>query len=252
MHVIVDDLLINYQTRVGKNSLNILFLHGWGDSSKGQHKFLDSLSALGNVIAPDLPGFGDSQAMSRDFSLLDYAKFVSSFCSKINLKHIDLIIGHSNGASIAIKAIANHELQAKKLILIGAAGIRGTNKSKNSLLKVVTKTGKVISSPLPIGIKSRLRSKLYSSVGSDMLLSENLQETFKNIVSEDLRGDARKINIPSLLIYGEQDRSTPPKFGMIYHEAIQGSSLEIIGSAGHFVQFDQPEITLNLIKDFSK
>ena len=83
-----------------------------------------------------------------------------------------------------------------------------------------------------------------------MLLAENLQETFKNIVSEDLASDSRKIDIPTLLIYGEEDKSTPPKFGMIYHEAIAGSTLELVGSAGHFVQFDQPEVVGKLIKDF--
>jgi len=250
MQVIVDDLLISYETRVGKTSKSILFLHGWGDSAKGQAKFLDSLSEFGNVIAPDLPGFGDSQIMNDDWTLLDYAKFVSGFVKKINLMNIDLIVGHSNGGSIAIKAISKELILSEKLVLIGSAGIRGNNKGKNSLLKVATKTGKVVSSPLPKNFKSKLRSKLYTTVGSDMLLSENLQETFKNIVAEDLRSEAVKIDIPTLLIYGEEDKSTPPKFGMIYHEAIAGSTLELVGSAGHFVQFDQPEVVGKLIKDF--
>ncbi|MEI7674391.1 MAG: alpha/beta hydrolase [bacterium] len=164
--------------------------------------------------------------------------------------NIDLIVGHSNGGSIAIKAISKELILPEKLVLIGSAGIRGNNKGKNSLLKVATKTGKVVSSPLPKNFKSKLRSKLYTTVGSDMLLSENLQETFKNIVAEDLRSEAVKIDIPTLLIYGEEDKSTPPKFGMIYHEAIAGSTLELVGSAGHFVQFDQPEVVGKLIKDF--
>jgi len=250
MQVIVDDLLINYETRVGKTAKSILFIHGWGDSAKGQAKFLDSLSEFGNVIAPDLPGFGESQLMNDDWTLLDYAKFVSGFVKKINLKHIDLIVGHSNGGSIAIKALTGDMLSSNKLVLLASAGIRGENKAKYGLLKAVTKTGKVITSPMPKLMKNKMRSKLYKSIGSDLLVADNLEETFKNIISEDIRHVAEKIKIPTLLIYGQDDKMTPPKFGMIYHEAITGSTLELVGSAGHFVQFDQPEIVAKLIKDF--
>jgi pimeloyl-ACP methyl ester carboxylesterase len=250
MHVIVDDLLINYQQTKSSNNKNILFLHGWGDNIKGQSKFIDSLSDFGNVTAVDLPGFGESQIMNRDWTLLDYAKFVADFVAKINLNKVDVLIGHSNGGSIAIKLLATDKLKPKKLILVASAGIRGENKTKYSLLKVATKTGKAITSPMPKSVKSKMRSKLYKSIGSDLLVADNLEGTFKQIINEDLRHEAEKIDIPTLLIYGQDDHMTPVKFGRIYHEAVNGSTLELVGSAGHFVQFDQPAIVNNLIRDF--
>ncbi len=252
MQVIVNDILINYQVIESKKDFNILFIHGWADNIKGQKDFIHKLSSLGNVYALDLPGFGDSQAPERDLTILDFAKYVNEFCRKIKLDKINLLIGHSNGGAIAIKGLMSHEIKADKLILLAASGVRDAYKSKVSLLRVISKTGKALSSPLPSEMKYKLRKKLYKSVGSDMLIAEHMQGTFKNIVAEDLQNDASQLDLPTLLIYGENDDMTPPKYGLMYHELIKGSIIEIVGQAGHFVQRDQPEITLNLIKDFIK
>ena len=77
-----------------------------------------------------------------------------------------------------------------------------------------------------------------------------MQETFKNIVSEDVSDDAKNITIPTLLIYGQQDDQTPPTIGLKYHELIQGSDIEIVGNAGHFVQLDQSQIVGDIIRKF--
>ncbi len=249
MQVIVDDLLTNYQKTNGKK-LNVLFLHGWADSISGQKSFIENLSNFANVIALDLPGFGSTQVPGRAFSLIDYAKFVRDFCNKTQLKNIDYIIGHSNGGAIAIKLVSMNLLSPKKLILIGASGIRNGKTSKKIAVSIVAKAGKIITSPLPASIKKQIRYKAYKTIGSDYLIAENMQETFKNIVSEDVSDDAKNITIPTLLIYGQQDDQTPPTIGLKYHELIQGSDIEIVGNAGHFVQLDQSQIVGDIIRKF--
>ena len=154
MQVIVNDLLTNYQVIESKNGLNILFLHGWGDSIEGQRDFLNTLSGIGMVTALDLPGFGSSQMPQRAWTIFDYAKFVSEFCQKVKLGKIDLIIGHSNGGAIAIKAIASEVIKPTRAVLIGASGIRASSSTRAKALLVATKTGKAISSPLPKSIKN--------------------------------------------------------------------------------------------------
>jgi len=249
MQVIVDDLLTNYQQTSGKN-LNILFIHGWADSIAGQKSFIDDISRIGNVLALDLPGFGTSQVPGRAFSLLDYAKFVRDFCDKTGFNKIDLIIGHSNGGAIAIKIVSLNLLNPKKLVLLGASGIRDGRSSKKTALAIVAKAGKIITSPLPKTMKKQIRSKAYKTIGSDYLVAEHMQETFKNVVSEDMSDDAKNINIPTLLIYGQDDDQTPPKVGLKYHEIINGSEIELVGGAGHFVQLDKPQIAGDLIRKF--
>ena len=83
-----------------------------------------------------------------------------------------------------------------------------------------------------------------------MLIAESLQDTFKKIVSDDVTADAGHVNLPTLLIYGEEDTSTSPAIGQLFHEKIKGSTYEQIASAGHFVYLDQPDTTKKLIEEF--
>jgi pimeloyl-ACP methyl ester carboxylesterase len=77
-----------------------------------------------------------------------------------------------------------------------------------------------------------------------------LQETFKRVVSDDVRGGAVSLNLPTLLIYGENDTATPPRYGKLLHDAIKHSKLVILPKTGHFLHLDKPVEVENLVKDF--
>ena len=107
-------------------------------------------------------------------------------------------------------------------------------------------------SPLPKSTKNRLRSQAYKAIGSDMLVAEDLQDTFKKIVNDDVQADAKIINPPTLIVYGESDQQTPVRYGEIFHELIDYSTLEVITGAGHFLQIDQPDQVKSAIEGFIK
>lgn len=249
MQIVVRDLLINY-VRTGKGK-PVLLLHGWGDNSTGLSSITSQLSKDYDVIVPDLPGFGASQTPTETWGLDDYAKITAEIVNKLEVTPY-AVIGHSNGGAIAVRALSNKLLNPKKLVLLGSAGIRGEYKGRTKALRVVTKSGKLITSPLPVSIKKKLRKKVYSSIGSDMLVAENLQETFKKVVTDDVRDDARKITQLTLLIYGQDDTSTPPSYGEIFRDLIVRSKLVIIKDAGHFVHLDQAGQVNDTIQDFLK
>jgi pimeloyl-ACP methyl ester carboxylesterase len=248
MQVIVDDLLVNYE--LDGNGKTLVLLHGWGDSSKGLIEFRRRLSKSYQVITPDLPGFGASQVPKEVWGLADYANFVSKFIAKLKLKDVEALIGHSNGGAIAIKSLSTGVVSSNSLVLLASAGIRGDNKGRLKTLKLTTKAGKIILTPFPSKLKSKIRRKLYTSIGSDMLVAEHLSETFKRVVSEDIREDANRLNLPTLLIYGEQDSETPISQARLLHELINDSTLEILGNAGHFVHKDKTDSVVKLIEDF--
>lgn len=247
--VIVDSLLAKYV--VSGKGRTILLLHGWGDSSSGLSGLQDQLSKKYKVIALDLPGFGGTQAPSADWDLSDYARFIGNFLKKIDEK-IYAIIGHSNGGAIAIRGLSKGDFKSEKLVLMAAAGIRGTDKTRNKVLRLVAKTGKALTRPLPRAAKNRLRRKVYSTIGSDMLVAEHLQGTFKKVVADDVRGDATKIDLPTLLIYGGADQATPAWYGETYHRLIRGSKLEVLPEAEHFLHLDQPQTVVKEIEEFLK
>lgn len=261
MQVVVDSLLTHYELltaasgrkpahpdqRAGRPQ--ILILHGWGDNSKGWQTFSRTLSKGYDICIPDLPGFGGSTAPPKTWGLDDYATFVAAFLKKTQFVP-DAIIGHSNGGAIAIRGLSNGTLAADRLVLFGSAGIRSEYRGRIKVLRLVTKAGKLLSYPLPRAVRQRMRRKVYNTVGSDMLVAEHMQETFKKIVTDDIQADAAKLTVPTLLVYGEADQHTPVQYGRVLHNLISGSTLEVVGAAGHFVHLDQPAQSQQLVRNF--
>lgn len=247
MQIVVNGLLTSYQ-RSGSGK-QLLILHGWGDSSAGWRKFADRLAKNYEVITIDLPGFGGTQVPNGAWDLDDYANFVAAVVDKLDLK-LAVLIGHSNGGAIAIRGLSRGVLTASKLVLLASAGIRNEYKGRNKVLRLVTKAGKVVTSPLPKTVKKKLQRKVYATVGSDMLVAEHLQETFKKVVTDDVRADAQKIAIPTLLIYGQNDQSAPVRYGELLHEQMSNSTLEILPGAEHFLHLEQPDEVIRLIEEF--
>lgn len=248
MQIIVDGLLVNYE-RSGKGK-TVLLIHGWGDTSAGLLPLNKSLSSKFDVITPDLPGFGGSNAPKTDWNLSDFSDFLIKFLNKLGVNKLEAVIGHSNGGAIAIKLSLSTKVKIEKLILLSSAGIRSPASLKLKTIKIGTKIGKALTYPLPTAAKSKLRSKHYERIGSDMLVNENMTGTFKKIVGEDLLTQASNVTIPTLLIYGDQDKGTPPEYGMMYHQKIEGSTLEIINGAGHFAHLEETQKVVKLITDF--
>jgi pimeloyl-ACP methyl ester carboxylesterase len=245
--VVVNGLLARYG-RKGKGK-TILLLHGWGDSLATFHELADKLSANYEVIAVDLPGFGQTQPPPQAWGLEEYAEFVQAFLKKIDAPKVYAIAGHSNGGAIALQLLSGQPI-AEKLILLASAGIRNRDKAKKQLLRAGAKTAKILSVALPKATRQRLRNRLYGVIGSDMAAVPHMEETFKRIVAQDIINAARRVNIPTLLIYGSDDEATPPQYGEKLAYALPNSHLEVIKGAGHFIHHDSVAKVYKLSEEF--
>ncbi len=250
MQIVVNELLTQYELS-GKGKL-VVILHGWGDNSKGVANLQKEIVKTNQVLTVDLPGFGATQAPKETWGLDNYTEFIHAVIKKLGFQQTYAVIGHSNGGALAIRATARGILKPEKLLLIGASGIRSRGGSRRFALKAVAKIGNAITFWIPQRYRQALRKRLYETAGSDMLIVPELQETFKKTVSQDVQADAAKITVPTLLIYGNDDKATPISYGQIFAKLIKGSRLEIIDDAGHFVHHDQPKQTIKIIKEFLK
>ena len=79
-----------------------------------------------------------------------------------------------------------------------------------------------------------------------------LRKTMKNVLKEEIRGDLQKINPPTLIIWGEKDKTTPIKHAQLEAEKIENAQLKIIKGARHSPQFTHMEEVFNLIISFLK
>lgn len=247
MQVVVNGLITRYQ-EAGKGK-SLLFLHGWGDEGKTFTELMAAFRSKYRVITLDLPGFGATPPPAEVWGLSEYANFVAAFLKKIKVQPVG-VIAHSNGAAVAIKAVASGQLTPEKLVLLGAAGIRPKKPVRNLLFNAIAKTGKVVTVALPDKTRKKLRGRLYHTIGSDYRSVEGMEETFKKTVAEDVLHDAASLHLPVLIIYGEGDDATPPALGELFHQEIANSSFEVIGDAGHFVHLDAKGRVEARLKEF--
>jgi pimeloyl-ACP methyl ester carboxylesterase len=248
MQVVVDSLVTQYHQE-GTGAVVVL-LHGWGDNSAGLLGLRQALRTHYCVITPDLPGFGATNPPPTAWGLDEYATFVAHFLHKINASKPYAIIGHSNGGAIAIRGVAAGVLGTERVVLLASSGIRNTYKGRNRTLRILAKTAKLFTRPLPQAVQNKLRKKAYQTIGSDMLVVEGMQETFKKVVTDDVRADAAQLAMPVLLVYGENDTAAPLWYGQQFHELMVDSTLVVLPGATHFVHLDRPVDVARNIKEF--
>jgi len=245
--LIIDGILVNYFQEGDITDNMPIFLHGWGSQALHFKNILDKCS---NFIAIDLPGFGKSNVPKKPFTIEDYSVFLKEFFSKLGIRE-PILIGHSLGGSIAIKYIVKFG-NVKKIILISSAGIRRKN-FKVYLYLVITKILKFIFYIPGLNyLRVSARKKYYDLIGAqDYIEAGELTDSFKNIIKEDLSDDMRKVNIETVLIWGDNDKDTPIKMGELIHSLIKNSKFFIIKNAGHFPFIDQPsEFNAIFFKEF--
>ena len=228
----------------------ILLLHGWGDSMDTYKYIVNELKITNTLISLDLPGFGNTQTPKEIFNLGLYARFVASFLSKIGSPEVYAVIGHSNGGAIAIKALATNTVKAQKLILLASSGVRNTYSSSKKMKRIIVKLLKIPTKLLPVSTQNKIRKMVYGKIGSDLFVAEHLQETFKEIITDDVTDDATRVCQPTLLIYGSDDDATPVSYGKKFNEKIRGSELVVVNEAGHFLHQTDSKEVISLIKKF--
>lgn len=232
----------------------VLLLHGWGTSAAHMGPLITDLSKDYRVVAPDLPGFGGTEPPSGPWTVYEYAVFVTQLLDKLGIESVHAVVGHSFGGRVSIVLAGRGLLKTERVILIDSAGVRHSTSLRNRVYKAVAKTGKAITR-LP-GLRRHaqtLRTKLYETAGSEDYVNAGIMKTvFVNVINEDLVVDASKITVPTLLLWGADDKDTPVEDAEVLHWAIEGSELVVIPEAGHFVYLDDTVASMKEIRRFLK
>ncbi len=228
----------------------ILLLHGWKSDLHTFDPLISAFTGSFRVVRLDLPGFGGSEVPKDSWGVGEYALFVKAFIHKLGIS-VDTLVGHSFGGRITLKGVGLGELHPKKVVLIASAGLAKHKTLRNRLFGILAKVGKMLTVLFPASFRSSLRHRLYQATGSsDYLNAGVLKETSLKVIREDLSGCARGVEVPTLLIWGENDTATPLSDGKRLAELISGSRLEILEGAGHFVHQERSREVMELIKKF--
>ena len=215
----------------------MVFLHGYLSSKEAFAAQIAYFSKFYRVTAIDFLGFGGSKPLLQPFSVTDYAVWTKEVFALLDIKNPH-IVAHSFGCRVAVKMLAKDNNMADKLLLTGPAGII---RKRGLKYHCKVKTYRLVRRFAPHFAERHFGSLEYRS------LSPVMRESYKKIVNEDLREDASKIKNPTLIVVGEEDRTTPLAEAKIYLQSLPNGGLKRM-RGGHFAFAEEP-LLFNLITE---
>jgi pimeloyl-ACP methyl ester carboxylesterase len=245
--------ITTYYQRIGSGPFLVL-LHGWANTWEAWSPLIAPLSEKFTLLIPDLPGFGKSSTPSElDWTTHNYASWLRDFTgATIGTKPFGAI-GHSYGGKILTYYCAHmFSPIPRKIVLIGPSGVMNTLSPSKKTVSTFTKmTPRALKNLAP---QSLVRWFYEHIVGETDYVHANAfqKPVLRNILAEDFTQEMAAIKTPTLILWGELDRSSPTEKAEIFHKQIRGSTLKIIANAGHFPHHEKPQEVLAALREFLK
>jgi pimeloyl-ACP methyl ester carboxylesterase len=193
------------------------------------------LSPHRRVIAPDLPGHGQSDRWHApdDVSIAMYRDAVGTVCAQLKVERA-ILMGHSMGALIALDAAAAWPERVAGLILVNG-GVR-LPVAPEVFVKLTGDFTRVVWSPAtPRDVIERWGTLAFTADQEITLADFRAVERYDGAVA------ATRVRTPTLVLGGEDDLMTPPKLTRELASAITGARAVVIPEAGHMIVQEQPE-----------
>lgn len=252
----------------------LLLVHGITNSSASWRPVLRRLADTGHtVVAPDLPGHGDSERHRGDHSLGAHASILRDLMQVLDLPRVT-VVGHSLGGGVAMVFSYQFPERVERLALIDAGGL---GREVSPLIRAATLPGaeRVLSwattPPIlrAVGAVGAALARVGLEPGADLAemaggiasLGDGERRaafvrTARSIASpagQRVSAASRlylAAEVPVLLVWGDRDPIIPVSHAHAAHAELPGSRLEVFPGAGHFPMLDDPERFAALVTDW--
>ena len=233
---------------------DVLFLPGaWGLS---WDPFLEGLLRQHHVIAPRMPGTGNSSGLQHLADHHDLFFFYLELLDELGLDRLALM-GHSVGGWIAAELAALEPKRVAKLVLINPLGLWNDGYPVLDFLAMAPDeiaeaafhdlnhpAAQKMSQPPPdqeaVKLAAIERAKNFSAAARFLW----------PIPDRGLKKRIHRIQAPTLILWGRSDRLAPVRYADDFQRLIPGSRAEIVEGAGHMPQVEQAEATLDRVSRF--
>jgi pimeloyl-ACP methyl ester carboxylesterase len=192
------------------------------------------------VLVFEMPGFGTSPVNARS---RDMAELAGSLCAAIAALDITSynLMGTSFGGKVATHMALREQEKTQSLILLSPAVFRTAERP-------------------PMGTPEERRKVMHAHPERFPLRAgdpdvDSKQETLVRRLIGPPRDEALEerlsgLSVPTLVLFGTQDRLTPPEMGRFYRQHYANAHLMLIYDAAHMVDQDRPEAVAEVVGDF--
>ncbi|MGY3563994.1 pimeloyl-ACP methyl ester carboxylesterase [Bradyrhizobium sp. USDA 4463] len=222
----------------------MLFLHG----SQGLPRplpFLEALCSTFHVIAPEHPGFGLSDRPRWLASIRDLSLFYLDLLEARDLRGVH-VVGQAIGGWVALEAAICSTERIASLVVVGAPGIRAGSVRPIDVFSMSETEilGRLFHSK---EITIKLAAQLQTEEPSCTSLSDKNKRTLARLArrpffhSPHLRKWLHRVRIPTLILWGAEDRAVPREIGEAYHSLIPNSKMMLLEGCGHLPHIERPD-----------
>ena len=237
---------------IDKNKPSILLMHGSGLTHIVWSLHEQFYSSQGfNVLSVDIPGHGNSEGPALK-SIEEISDWIKALMIKADIKKI-IIIGHSQGGLVGIDFASRYPELTDKIVLVSASYKMPVNQELIDLAEAGDE--KSILLMMKWGYEG---SKAFIG-GNPVKKIINSARDIREILAVDLNAcnnykngenAIKKINSPTLCIFGDLDKMVPVKVGLKMTEQIKNSETKVISDCGHMIIFEKAFEMRKLVKEF--
>ena len=216
-----------------------------------------NLSRSFRVLIPELPGFGQSQAVSG--GLAEVAdRMAEAVCDAAGGKHA-IVLGNGYGGFVALQMAIRHPGIASKLVLAdcGAAfsepgreafrNMAAASKAKGLAAITDVAMRRLFAPEFQAAHPELMQDRRAAFLKTD---PEVFQAACAALASLDLRPELSKVKVPVLVLVGEHDEATPPPMSHELASLLPNARLHVIPGCAHVPQLQSPELFLEMIGGF--
>lgn len=255
-HTVVKGNKIRYLEE-GESDNTIILLHGLGGYAERWSNTIPKLSSRYKVIALDLIGHGQSDKPQVDFTPEFFRDSVLDFMESVSISNA-FLIGNSLGGEIVAECAASQRSSIKKIVMVSPAGImkRSTPVLDAYIMAALYPTHESVKMAYQMmsGDSKEISEQTVQTFISNMTLP-NAKMVFLSTLlgmknSPPVTDKLRFINVPTLLIWGGEDKMIPIEYSKEFVSSIPNCDFVIMNGCGHAPFEENSEEFANIVLEF--
>lgn len=237
----------NMQVQVEGQGSPLVFCHGFTTTGQFWREQVEPFARNHQVVVVNLPGHGPSaHPDGREYTIDAFAKDIALIFDHLSLQDA-VLVGLSMGGTISQRFVLQHAQRLKGLVLVGATphGL-GPDVQVSNVLAAIDEYGVEQASQRVIerSFGPRASKDLVEFAKREVIQTPEFvaKRAIVSLNESDTRNELKRIELPTLVVCGKEDRITPPAQSQELAQGIPGARLVLIDDAGHFPMLEAPEI----------